>query len=72
MESELEQWLEQYEQELAILKTTIKDHLRDNKHMSLPLEEHEIQALVSGLERLKDHHLERSRFGKSIPSEEDN
>lgn len=37
---ELEQRLQPYEQELAILKTHIKEKLWDSKHMNLYFEEH--------------------------------
>lgn len=46
----------------------LQQELRNTKLTNLPFEARGIQALVSGMERLKDHHLEKSRLAEAIPT----
>lgn len=51
-----------------ILKTAIKDNFRANRQLSPLLEEHWFQALASGVDRLKEHHVVECRPVKDIPN----
>lgn len=58
--------LNKCEEDATTLNTATERHLKTNKQMNLPFEKRQIGTLKSGLGRLKDHHMERSRFSKVI------